>query len=120
MCVAGESVSLRVCDQLIIPPHTQTPSTPLQAKAALSRRLEQDRLLHGALSEGKEKQWEETRKGYERLLASMQVSEGVGREGEVFRLMYILMYVQDDFPSPPPQTHTYVCMCIHTHSLTPL
>ena len=58
--------------------------TPLQnthqqhkAKAAMGKRLEQDRLLYGALSEGKEKGWEDLAKGYERLLGAMQVR---GRE----------------------------------------
>lgn len=39
----------------------------------MGKRLEQDRLLYGALSEGKEKGWEDLAKGYERLLGAMQV-----------------------------------------------
>lgn len=66
---------------------SNTTSLHMQAKAVLTRRLESDRLLHGALTEEKERQWEEMKKGYEKLLASMQVRR--------------LSYVRSSFP--------YVC-----------
>lgn len=62
--------------------HTQTPHPTRheneQAKACLARRLESDRLLHGALTEEKEKRWEEAKREHEKLLGNMQVGGWVG------------------------------------------